>query len=262
MDVSNRRRFIAEQVSAHGEVEFAALAEACDVSEMTIRRDIEVLEHEGLLRRIVGGAIATGGTAQEPPFHSRASVAAQEKEHIAQAVVDLLSPGETVLLDSGSTVLSVAREIRHRGLPLTVITPSVLAGLELSDSPAITVYLAGGLLRPGELSLIGSDTMEYLTHFNCDTAVLGVAGVDAIGGISDYHHDEANVKKAAMAISKRTIVAADRTKLGRSALVKIADLPAVSVLVTDASRGHKTLRSVEAAGVSVVTVKPRQAVQQ
>ena len=260
MDVTERRKFIAEQVSAHGEVEFTALADACDVSEMTIRRDIEALEHDGLLRRVVGGAIAIGGTAQEPPFHSRASVAAQEKEHIARAVVDLLSPGETVLLDSGSTVLSVAREIRQRELPLTVVTPSVLAGLELSDCPAITVYLAGGLLRPGELSMIGSDTVEYLGRFNCDTAVLGVAGVDSAGGISDYHHDEAYVKKAAMAMAKRTIVAADQTKLGRSALVKITDLGEVSVLVTDAEPGNKTLRSAEVAGVSVVTVKPREKV--
>lgn len=261
MDVSERRKFISEQVATDGEVEFAALAEVFQVSEMTIRRDIEVLEQEGLLRRVVGGAIAIGGTAQEPPFHSRASVAAQEKEHIAKAVVELLSPGETVLLDSGSTVLSVARAIRQRDIPLTVITPSVLAGLELSDSPSITVYLAGGLLRPGELSLIGSDTVEFLGRFNCDTAVLGVAGVDAKGGVSDYHHDEAYVKRAAISSTQRTIVAADRTKLGKSALVKIADLEEISALVTDADRRDKTVQSAEASGVSVVTSKPHETVR-
>lgn len=257
-----RRKFIAEQVAALGEVEFAVLAENCDVSEMTIRRDIEVLEHEGLLRRVVGGAISTAGTAQEPSFRSRAAEAAQEKEHIAKAVVDLLNPGETVLLDSGSTVLSVAREIRQRELSLTVVTPSVLAGLELSDCPAVTVYLAAGQLRPGELSLIGSDTVEYLGRFNCDTAVLGVAGVDGAGGISDYHRDEAYVKRAAMAVSKRTIVAADHSKLGRSALVKIATLADVSALVTDGDQRNKAVRDAIAAGTRVITVKPREGVNQ
>ena len=260
MDVTERRKFIAEQVATEGEVEFAALAEICDVSEMTIRRDIEVLEQEGLIRRVVGGAIAVGGTAQEPPFHSRASVAAQEKEHIARAVVSLVSPGETVFLDSGSTVLSVARAIRQTAMPLTVITPSVLAGLELSDCPEISVHLVGGLLRPGELSVIGSDTTESLARFNCDTAVIGVAGVDSAGGISDYHHDEAYVKRTAIAISKRTIVAADHTKLGRAALIKIAELSEVSNLVTDSDRRNKTVRAAEAAGISVVTVKPQEVV--
>jgi len=260
MDVTERRKFIVEQVALHGEVEFSALAEECAMSEMTIRRDIDVLQAEGLVRRVVGGAIAARGTAQEPPFQSRASDAAQEKEHIATAVVDLLSPGETVLLDSGSTVLSVAREIRQRDMALTVVTPSVLVALELSDAPHISVYLAGGLLRPGELSLIGSDTVEYLGRFNCDTAVLGVAGIDDVGGISDYHHDEAYVKKAAMAISKRTIVAADRTKLGRGALVKIADLHSIYALVTDADRRNQTVKAAESLGVSVITVKPRETV--
>lgn len=262
MDVNERRKFIAEQVSGRGEVEFAALAGQCDVSEMTIRRDIEVLEAEGVLRRVVGGAIAIGGTAQEPPFQSRASIAAEEKEHIAQGVVGLLTAGDTVLLDSGSTVLSVAREIRRRGIPLTVVTPSVLAGLELSDAPGVTVYLTGGMLRPGELSLIGADTIEYLERFNCDTAVIGVAGVDASGGISDYHHDEAYVKKAAMNASKRTIVAADRTKLGRSALVKIAPLNEIFALVTDADRHEQAVRDAELAGISVITVEPREEIRQ
>ena len=258
MDVTERRKFIADQVVSHGEVEFSALADILGVSEMTIRRDIEVLEQEGLLRRVVGGAICVVGTAQEPPFHSRATIAAQEKEHIASAVVDLLNPGETVLLDSGSTVLSVAREIRARELALTVVTPSVLAALELSDVPHVNVFLVGGALRPGELSVIGSDANEYISRFNCDVAVLGVAGVDADGGISDYHHDESYVKKAALAASKRSIVAADRTKLGRSALVKVAELGAISSLVSDADPNHPTLLEAAARGVLVVTTKRRE----
>lgn len=258
MDVHERRKFIAEQVVTLGEVEFAKLAEFCDVSEMTIRRDIEILEQAGTLRRVVGGAIAVVGTAQEPPFQSRASLAALEKEHIATAVVDLLVPGETVALDSGSTVLSVAREIRRREIPLTVITPSVLVGLELSDCEFIKVHLLGGLLRPGELSLIGSETIEQFDRFNCDTAILGVAGIDVAGGISDYHYDEAYVKKAAIRAAKRTIVAADRSKLGRTSLIKITELGEISAIVTDGNNKHPTLVEAHNRGVLVTTVKRQE----
>lgn len=260
MDLQERRKFIAEQVLALGEVEFVQLAETCDVSEMTIRRDIETLEQTGALRRVVGGAISVGGTAQEPPFRSRASIAAREKEHIAHAVVDLLSSGETVILDSGSTVLSVAREIRRRAIALTVITPSVLVALELSDCDTIDVHLLGGLLRPGELSLIGHDTVEQLSQFNCDTAVLGVAGVDVAGGISDYHRDEAYVKKAAILAARRTIVAADRSKLGRSSLIKIAALDEISVIVTDGRPYDPTLVEAQSRGVTVALVEPKETV--
>jgi DeoR/GlpR family transcriptional regulator of sugar metabolism len=262
MDVQERRKFIAEQVATLGEVEFALLAEACEVSEMTIRRDIETLEQAGALRRVLGGAISIGGTAQEPPFQLRASVAAEEKELIAHAVVDLLSSGETVVLDSGSTVLSVAREIRRRAITLTVVTPSVLVALELSDSDAINVHLLGGLLRSGELSLIGPDTVEQLNQFNCDTAVLGVAGIDLAGGISDYHRDEAYVKKAAIRAARRTIVAADHSKLGRSSLIKIAGLEEISVIVTDGSPRHPTLVEAQSRGVSVTAVQSKEEVSQ
>jgi len=261
MDAGQRRQLIAEEVALRGEVEFTALALEFGVSEMTIRRDIETLEAQGLLRRVVGGAIFMKGTSAEPPFESRASLAAQEKEHIAQAVVKLLIPGETVLLDGGSTVLSVAREIRKGDLNLTVITLSALAGIELADCPHVTVHLTGGLLRPHELTLIGPDTIETLNRFNCDTYVMGVAGVDAQGGVSDYHYEEAHVKESGMKSAKRVIVAADASKLGRSALMKIAELGAITTLVTDAPKNHPTVVEALKLGVEVVTTSPAQVLE-
>lgn len=257
MDANQRRESIVDRALSLGEVEFTALANEFGVSEMTIRRDIEILQSQGLLRRVVGGAILTQGTATEPSFESRASEAAKEKEHIAEAVVKLLVPGETVLLDSGSTVLSVARAIRKHALPLTVVTPSALAGLELSDVPGITVHLVGGLLRPHELSLIGPDAVDGISKFNCDTFVMGVAGIDARGGISDYHYDEAHVKQAGVRVANRVIVAADQSKLGRTALVRIADLSEIDILVTDADPEQPTIQAARLEGVNVVTIAPQ-----
>jgi len=256
MDASQRRELIVDRALSLGEVEFGALAVEFGVSEMTIRRDIEILQSQGLLRRVVGGAILTKGTASEPSFESRASEAAKEKEHIAEAVVRLLNPGETVLLDSGSTVLSVARAIRKHGLNLTVVTPSALAALALSDAPDVRVHLVGGLLRPNELSLIGPDAVEGIQKFNCDTFVMGVAGIDSRGGISDYHYDESYVKQAGIKASNRVIVAADQSKLGRTALVRIANLAEIDILVTDADPEQPTIQAARLEGVNVVTISP------
>ena len=122
LNAHQRRLAIAARIHADREVDFSSLAREFGVSAMTIRRDIERLEDQGIARRVLGGAIAFGGKSTEPSFAARAAEAADEKIHIARSVADLLTPNETVILDSGSTVLAVARAIRGRDLGLTVIT--------------------------------------------------------------------------------------------------------------------------------------------
>lgn len=252
MDVTERRSTIEDRVIRNGEVQFAELAQEFGVSEMTIRRDIEALQTAGVVRRIAGGAIAVGGTAFEPSYGSRAGRAVDSKAHIARAIADLLSPGETVILDSGSTVASVARALCGRGLGLTVVTPSLTVAATLADEPDTTVILAGGVVRPGELSVIGSEAERVIAAYNCDTYVAGVAGVDAERGLTEYHPQEASVKRAAVAAARRVVVGADAAKLGRVHLVNIAPLAAVEVLVTDAEASHPTVLEAQAAGTEVV----------
>lgn len=254
MDVNERRRVIEERVTRVGEAQFARLAQELGVSEMTIRRDIEALQKAGVVRRISGGAIAVGGTAFEPSYGARAGRAVGSKAHIGEAVASLLAPGETVILDSGSTVASVARAICGRGLGLTVVTPSIIAATALADEPGTTIVLVGGELRPGELSLIGADAERMLAQYNCDTFVAGVAGVDGARGLTEYHPQEAAVKRAAVRAASRVIVGADAAKLGRVHLVSIAPLSAVEVLVTDAQPHDPTVREAWDAGVDVISV--------
>ena len=187
---------------------------------MTIRRDIEALEALGVVRRVVGGAIAVPGKDTEPSFATRMADAAQEKIHIADVVADLISRNETLILDSGSTALAVANSLKGRGLGLTVVTPSVLAALALVDEPETSVVLTGGELRSGELSLIGPTAEDTLANYNCDTYVMGIAGVDGKRGASEYHREEGNVKQAAMR-------SADRAA-SRSWVMTIVVRPAVS----------------------------------
>ncbi|OBC11586.1 DeoR family transcriptional regulator [Mycobacterium sp. 852013-50091_SCH5140682] len=254
VDAKTRRDRIAERVRTDFEVGYAELAAEFDVSEMTIRRDVEALEALDVVRRVVGGVIALTGKRTEPSFATRVADAAEQKRHIADAVADLIGPEETLILDSGSTALAVARSLRGRGLSLTIVTPSVLAAVEVVDEPDTKVVLTGGELRPGELSLIGSTTEDTLAQYNCDTFVMGVAGIDVDRGISDYHQAESRVKRAAAKRADRVIVAADNSKLGRVTFVSIAALADIDVIVTDGPADHPALIAARDAGVEVICV--------
>lgn len=256
MPTSKRRALIEQRVVSDGEIDFASLASEFQVSEMTIRRDVNALEDKGVVRAVKGGAIALVGKSSEPTFETRAAQAATEKAHMAGAVLDLLRPHETVILDSGSTVLAVARALRGHQRELTVVTPSLLVAAELADDPGTTVLLAGGQVRAGELSLIGTETEATFGLYNCDAYVMGIAGVDARRGITEYHREEANVKKAAMAASDRVIVVADMTKLGRVQLMNVAAFTDIDAIVTDGPVDHPALRAAAEAGVQVVHVEP------
>ncbi|ANW64528.1 DeoR family transcriptional regulator [Mycobacterium sp. djl-10] len=252
IDAKTRRDLILQRARADREVSYAALAAQFDVSEMTIRRDIEALEARGAVRRVVGGAVAVLGKDIEPAFSTRVADAASEKHHIADAVAELIGPKETLILDAGSTSLAVARSLRGRALGLTVVTPSVPIAVALVDEPDTNVVMTGGELRTGELSLVGSGAEEMLTRYNCDTYVMGVAGIDAERGFSDYLLAEARMKRVALSRADRVIVAADRSKLGRVNFVGIAALAQVDTIVTDGAVDHPALVCARSEGVDVI----------
>lgn len=253
---NSRTQRIRERLLIDGEVEFGILATEFGVSEMTVRRDIDALESQGLVRKVIGGAIALGKIS-EPTFEARAGLDVTGKRHVAEYAVSQLTPHETVVLDSGSTALAVARVIRGRGLGLTIITPSLLVATELRAEPDTTLLLTGGLLRPGELSLIGIEAVESFRRYNCDTFIMGVAGVHPRRGFTDYHRDESAVKRAAIEASDRLIVLADQSKVGLAQLSSIAPLAAAEMIVTDAPPESPALIAATTAGVSVVTVPGR-----
>jgi DeoR/GlpR family transcriptional regulator of sugar metabolism len=254
MKAEARRAAIEGRVRSHGEVDFASLAGEFAVSEMTIRRDIEVLEEKGVLRRVAGGAIAFQGRGYEPPFATRVLNAVDQKRHIADAVARLLRQGESVIFDSGSSALAVARAIRGRRLGLTVITPSVLVALELVDEPDTTVIMTGGQVRSGELSLVGPESEASFAGYNCDTYVMGIAGLDGVKGASEYHREEGAMKRAALAAAARVIVPVDASKLGRVHLMHVAPLSAIDVIVSDMTEQDATLAAARRAGVDVCCV--------
>jgi DeoR/GlpR family transcriptional regulator of sugar metabolism len=235
MTAMDRRRTIERLLAAEGELGLSALAARFKVSEMTIRRDLEALEVQGVLRRVVGGgAIGVTRKAEEPTFVTRALQESQGKAHIGQAVASRLCSGEAIYLDGGSTALAVAHALRETEVKLTVITRNLLAALELGDQQHTDVIILGGRLKPTEMLTVGSSLEHDLRNYNVDTYVMGISGVHPTRGLTDYDPEEAAGKRIALESADRVILALDKTKLGRVLLAHVADLDRVDVVVTDA----------------------------
>jgi DeoR/GlpR family transcriptional regulator of sugar metabolism len=256
MSMNDRRKALKQLLTDHGELELIKMAEVFDVSEQTIRRDFEALEDSGLLRRVVGGVIAIAGNANEPAFASRVQLEVAAKAHIGAAVADLLSPGEAVYFDGGSTALAVARAVRGRNLGLTALTSSLLVALELAEEPDTEVVVIGGSLRSGDMVTVDTDVENALRRFNLDTFVMGVSGVHFTKGLTEYHRDEAHRKQIAIAQSDRVILAVDSTKFEKVRLVHVADLEDVSIVVTDIPSDHPAIAEIRSRGVAVDLVEP------
>jgi DeoR/GlpR family transcriptional regulator of sugar metabolism len=251
---SQRRDAVQRRLTAHGEAGFAELAEEFGVSEMTIRRDLEMLEAEGLARRVRGGAISVVSRAYEPPFAVRTSTAADAKEAIGVAAAALINDGDTVIIDVGTTTMALARAM-HGKHGVTVVTASLPIAVELGTDPDIRVVVTGGQVRAGELSLTGGMAEDAFGGLNCDLAFIGIAGICASPGLSEYNPEDARVKQAAIGAARRVIVLADASKLGRVAFSTVAPLPSVDVLVTEATADHPVAQEIAAAGVSIVEAK-------
>ncbi|CAM4311415.1 DeoR/GlpR family DNA-binding transcription regulator [Nocardia ninae] len=245
----DRLKQITEAVRAAGQLGVAELAERTGASEMTIRRDLETLASQGILERYRGGARTLLLRGDEPPFAMRVHESLELKQRIAAEVAGLIADGESVVLDSGTTCLKVARALAHRRL--TVLPLSLHAVNALTDAPQLTLLVPGGKPRPGELALTGPLTLASLAALRFDTAILGCCGLTAADGLTAYDLDDAAVKRAAIASSRRVITVAEAAKLSRTALAFVAPAADLHVVVTDHTAAPEDTDALAAAGVTV-----------
>jgi DeoR family transcriptional regulator of aga operon len=251
VDARDRRQATLERLTERGEVSVAELSRDAGVSEMTIRRDLEALERDGVLRRVHGGAISAVSRSYEPPFALREGRCQEAKTRIGRVAASLLSEGDTAVIDVGTTALEVARSLAGAS-GLTILTPSLRAAHLLSGAEGVRVIVTGGILRPGELSLVGDLAERAFEELYCDTAFIGVGGVAAEVGLTEFNLDDARVKRAALANARRCVALADGSKLGKVAFARICALERVDVLVTDSSAGEEELEPIRSAGVEVM----------
>ena len=243
----SRLRQITEAVRDAGSLGVAELASLTGASEMTIRRDLEVLAAQGVLERYRGGARSLLLRGSEPPYALRSEEAIDAKRRIAHVVAGLLADGESVVLDSGTTCVEVAHVLQSRRL--TVMPLSLHAINALAGAPSLTLLVPGGTPRAGELALTGPLTLQSLQSLRFDTAVIGCCGLSAAQGLTAFDLDDAAVKRAAIASARRVIAVADASKLTRTALAFVAPASSLDAVVTDAEGDE----GLAAAGVTVVT---------
>jgi DeoR/GlpR family transcriptional regulator of sugar metabolism len=249
MNAEERQRAILEVIQARGKATTADLSQRFGVSEMTVRRDIVQLDQDGALRRVHGGAVRYGSGSFEPPFALRSRLNAEAKRDIAVDVAAALTDGQTVVLDGGTTGVAIAEALAGRDL--TVCTMSLRVAEVLSSSLAGQVMLTGGKIRPGELSMVGPAAARTLDDHRFDVYVMTVSGADADAGLTEWNTEDAAVKRAALAVSARCIVACDSSKLGQVAFARICPLGAADLFVTDAGLSPEQRGKVLTSGVEL-----------
>ncbi len=232
MHAHERQEIIVQLIAEKGAVSVAELCERFGVSDMTIRRDLSILEATSLLRRIHGGAVSARGRSYEPPVLTRVHEAPAAKRAIGRLAASLVHEGDSIALDIGTTTLEMARHLT-RMRDITVLTNSLAIVNLLIDQPGIRLMLCGGIVRPGEHSLIGPVAEDTFSRFFVDKAFIGIGGVDLVAGLTEYNLEDAQVKRCMIQNSQRCILLSDSRKFGHKTFASVAPLAEVDEIVTD-----------------------------
>ena len=248
-----RRSQIADLIQKQRTVNNAELMERFGISIETVRRDLDYLEQQGVLRKVYGGAVVNVSLNAEPEYASRSQMNSHEKNAIAQEAAKLIHPGDTVFLGVGTTVQAMVQYIKNIG-QLTVFTNALRTAVELSEISGCTVILPGGQLRAKELTLSGFPAEENLLHFNVDKAFIGIGGITE-SGITDFHIGEAQLHRQLVMNARQSIALADSSKLGIRALNNVCTLEQIDIIVTDSNARKQSVKALESAGAKVIIAK-------
>lgn len=250
-----RQGFIRRMVEEQGRASVPELSTHFDVSEATIRRDLEELDGKGWVRRTHGGAVRAERATKEPPRVQRISERINEKQAIGKLTAGLIQTGQTVFLGSGTTVLEVAKQL-PLDIQLTVITNSLPVINHLADYPNIELIIIGGMLRKDELSMVGHIAERAVGEFRADVVILGMHAIDSHHGFTNDFLPETMTDRAIMEIAPRVIVVADHTKFGKVSSVLVAPVTAAHTLITDKNTSRECIEELAEHGIEVLRAQP------
>ncbi|HSP53210.1 MAG TPA: DeoR/GlpR family DNA-binding transcription regulator [Cryobacterium sp.] len=254
-----RREQIQRLVGERGFVRVSELREAFGVSGVTARADLDVLESAGTLQRVHGGAVPaapdSGRPLREFSFEEALAASVLPKEQIGVLAASLVTSGQSIILDVGTTTLAIARALLARTelTDVVIITNGLSIALALEPAiPRFTVIVTGGSLRPLQHSLVEPLARTVLSQVHADLAFIGCNGVDAGYGVTNINLPEAGVKTLMLAAATRAVVVADASKLGQVHLGQVGPLRAFDTLVTDAAAAAALLDPLREAGLTVL----------
>ncbi|TCV91572.1 DeoR family transcriptional regulator [Luteibacter rhizovicinus] len=244
--LNRRQEELIALVQREGFVAVEQLAVHFDVTAQTIRRDLAMLCDAGLLRRYHGG-VSPPSSVENLAYNARKGLLQAEKQRIAALLARHIPDGASLFINLGTTNEDVARALlAHKGL--RVITNNLNVAIMLSDNPSFEVIVAGGVVRGRDHGVTGEATIELIRQFKVDFGIVGISGIDLDGTLLDFDYQEVRVAQAIIEHSRQVYLAADHTKIGRNALVRLGSLSRVDAWFTDQAPPEPLAAFLETAG--------------
>ncbi len=249
----DRRTIILKQIEHDEQVNVLELSRQFNVSEVTIRKDLRHLEKKNILIRSRGGAMKRSLINIDLSIYERRRQNIKLKAAIGAAAAGLINSGETILLDTGTTVMELAKNLPKK-IDITVITNSVDITFRLAEYPNIRVIMPGGILRRNSLALVGEQTAESLRNFYCDKYFLSADGIDVGKGMMTTNIEEASLARINIRNSKKVYALIDSSKFLCKGITAIAPLAEVDTLITDRGIPPGIMKEISDLGVNVLVI--------
>jgi len=255
MNSAGRHNKIVEIVLQTGRINILDICEMFGVSEMTARRDLNELDRTGLLRRVHGGAIASLGRSYEPSFQTRVTKNQSAKIAIGLKAAELVYDGDSIALDVGTTTLEIVPGLQGKR-SLTIVTSCLPIAGKIVDQASLEIdarlILTGGIVRPRELSMIGSIPEQVYKDLHVDKAFIGIGGLSLEDGLTEYNIEDTQIKRMLIRSAREKIVVADGAKFGVTTFASVAPLTAIDKIVTDKSAPPEMIEQIRKQGVEVI----------
>ena len=251
MTITDRHQIILQKLQETGRVDIQKLSEELQVSGVTIRKDLKVLEEKSLLFRTKGGGSINNPYAIERPIDEKEFLNAEQKKKITRAAVTLLGQNDSIIIGSGTTVFEMTRHLyppRH----LTVITPALRIALELCGRANIDILQIGGLIHHSSASAAGAFGERLLEEISCGLLFMGVDGIEPDFGLSITNLAEASLDKKMIQVAQQVVVLADSTKFGRRGIGRICGIEQVDYIITDSGAPADSIKQLEERGVKTI----------
>lgn len=252
MLVLERQKLIMNLLGEAGSVRVSDLAERFNVTEETVRRDLDKLEEQGMLHRSHGGAVAAKAREKEVPYWFREITREREKSVIAHRALERIQEGDRVILDASTTAWHIAKRLRD--MELTVVTNSIRVAVALSEFEKINVISVGGQLAKRSLSYVGPQAEANMKNYHVDKLFLSCAGVDLDRGLSDLTEQQASMRRCMLGQADKRYLLVDHSKIGVKALAVIGGLDQVDELITDGRASGEFIEQLKNRGMAVDVV--------
>lgn len=253
MLAAERKSKIIEYVKKNSVASVAQLSEVFNVHEATIRRDLSEIEKEGRLRRTHGGVVLNEEVSSEPAFNIRATSRVEEKQRIGRKAADLISEGDCIILDSGTTTLQIAKCITGKS-NITVVTNDINIAAELRNSRGIKVIVSGGVLYPESYFLNGIYTNEVLNSIHVNKAFIATPAIHPQHGLTHFEEQLVSAKMGMIHAAQEVIVVTDHTKIGGLSLHTVSPIKDIDKLITGKEVEADYVKKFQDTGIDVYTV--------